>query len=120
MLDNEDGQSIKLTREVSEIKRTSSPIKLKINKNHKDTKEEVKQIGRDSDLDEHIKDENITKPPSEVEHGFFDSYSEILPIRFTPIKDEIRIDNIIEIALRSDKYNKSELFELIKLMNEST
>ena len=120
MLDNEDGQSIKLTRGVSEIKRTSSPIKHKINKNHKDTNEEVKQIGRDSDLDEHIKDENITKPPSEEEHEFFDSYSEILPIRFTPIKDEIRIDNIIEIALRSDRYNKSQLFELIKSMSEST
>ena len=120
MLENEDDQTIKLAREVSEIRRISSPVKLKINKNYKDIKEEVKQVGRDSYLDEHIEDEHFTKPPSEAQHGFVDVYSEILPIRFTPIRDEIRIDNIIEIALRSNRYNKSELFKLIKSMNEST
>ena len=120
MLENEDDQTIKISREVSEIRRISSPVRLKINKNYKDIKEEVKQVGRDSDLDEHIEDELITKPPSEAQHGFVDVYSEILPIRFPPIRDEIRIDNIIEIALRSERYNKTELFKLIKSMSEST
>ena len=119
MLENENHQTIKLAKEVDEIRGISSPVKLKINKNQNDTKEETKQVYRDSDSDKHIEDEYNTKPPSEAQLEFVDTYSEILPTRFTPIRDEIRIDNIVEIALRSDKYNKSQLFELIKSMSEA-
>ena len=51
---------------------------------------------------------------------FTDTYQEILPKRFSPERDEIWLDNVVEIALRSDKYNKSELKKLIKLMSENS
>ena len=47
---------------------------------------------------------------------FIDTYQEILPKEFCPERDEFQLDNVVEIALRSDKYNKSELEDLIKLI----
>ena len=72
MLENENHQTIKLAKEVDEIRGISSPVKLKINKNQNDTKEETKQVYRDSDSDKHIEDEYNTKPPSEAQLEFVD------------------------------------------------
>ena len=49
---------------------------------------------------------------------FIDAYQEILPKKFSPIRDEIGFNNVVEIALRSDKYEKSKLENLIKLMSD--
>ena len=41
-------------------------------------------------------------------------YREVLPLRFTSNTDFIGKENIVEIALRSEKYNKLQLWSLIK------
>ena len=53
-------------------------------------------------------------------NDLIDEYREILPKEFSPERDEFWLDNVVEIALRSDEYNKSELEKLIQLMSENS
>ena len=41
-------------------------------------------------------------------------YREVLPLRFTSSTDFIGKENIVEIALRSEKYDKLQLWSLVK------
>ena len=105
----------KLENFVSEIRQASSVFKPKRFKT-KILKEDDKQnsINDDEfiDIDE---DMDPTNDPSENNNAVLDNYIEILPSRFTPSRDYLGYENIIEIAFRWKEYKRKSMLDLIRL-----
>ena len=77
----------------------------------KNSKEEVKSSTTNHEFN--LKDEQETGIQSESKYNSIE-YKDILPKRLSSSTDVLGMSEIIEIAFRSEKYNKSKLPSLIE------